>query len=263
VQVTSLGYVTDLALLELGGSAFEDHGDYLVIRTPHNPTFWWGNFLLLAHAPAPSRTEQWLTTFASTFPGTKHFALGVDDASTTLEDLSAFTTRQCAVQAQTVMTATDVHAPRSVNADAVCRALRSDEDWRQSIDLTVRCADEGQDPASYRMYATKKAETNRRNATAGHGEWFGAFVDDTLACQMGLFTAGSGLARFQSVETDPDSRRQGLAGTLVHHVSRFGFDQLGATKLVMVADPDYFAIDLYRAVGFVPAESQLQVERRA
>jgi hypothetical protein len=29
----------------------------------------------------------------------------------------------------------------------------------------------------------------------------------------------------------------------------------------MVADPDYFAIDLYRAVGFTPAETQLTAER--
>jgi len=79
---------------------------------------------------------------------------------------------------------------------------------------------------------------------------------------MGLFAAGPGLARFQSVETDPEHRRRGLAGTLVHHVSRHGFDHLGARTLVMVADPGYFAIDLYRAVGFDATESQLQVEHR-
>jgi hypothetical protein len=29
----------------------------------------------------------------------------------------------------------------------------------------------------------------------------------------------------------------------------------------MVADPNYFAIDLYRAVGFAPTETQIQIER--
>jgi hypothetical protein len=29
----------------------------------------------------------------------------------------------------------------------------------------------------------------------------------------------------------------------------------------MVADPNYFAIDLYRAVGFAATETQLQIER--
>jgi hypothetical protein len=29
----------------------------------------------------------------------------------------------------------------------------------------------------------------------------------------------------------------------------------------MVADPNYFTIDLYRAIGFAPTETQLQIER--
>ena len=79
---------------------------------------------------------------------------------------------------------------------------------------------------------------------------------------MGLVTAGPALARFQAVETHPDARGRGLAGTLVHHVSRYGFDTLGAETLVMVADPEYLAIRLYRSVGFSDSESQLQAERK-
>ena len=80
--------------------------------------------------------------------------------------------------------------------------------------------------------------------------------------QLGLVTPARGLARFQSVETDPAFRRQGLAGTLVHRASRWGLDEAGAEVLVMVADPDYFAVDLYRALGFESTETQLQVQGR-
>jgi predicted GNAT family acetyltransferase len=79
---------------------------------------------------------------------------------------------------------------------------------------------------------------------------------------MGLFTASPGLARFQNVKTHPDARGRGLAGTLVHRVSRYGFDELGADTLVMVADPDYLAIRIYRSVGFADTERQLQAERK-
>jgi predicted GNAT family acetyltransferase len=78
---------------------------------------------------------------------------------------------------------------------------------------------------------------------------------------MGLFSAGEGLARFQAVETDPEFRRRGLAGSLVHHMSRYGFNVLRARTLVMVADPNYFAMEIYRSLGFVASETQLQVER--
>jgi hypothetical protein len=42
VDVRSLGLRTELALRVLSGSLVEDRGDHLVVRTPDNPTFWWG-----------------------------------------------------------------------------------------------------------------------------------------------------------------------------------------------------------------------------
>ena len=78
---------------------------------------------------------------------------------------------------------------------------------------------------------------------------------------LGLFRAGHGLARFQSVETHPDARGRGLAGTLVHHASRHGLETLGAETLVMVADPGYLAIRIYRSVGFKVTEYQAQVQQ--
>jgi predicted GNAT family acetyltransferase len=96
---------------------------------------------------------------------------------------------------------------------------------------------------------------------AGHGVWFGAFLGDRLVSSMGLVRAGEGLARFQDVKTHPDARGRGLAGTLVHTVSRYGFDHLDAETLVMVADPDYLAIRVYRSVGFDDTETQLQALR--
>lgn len=38
--------------------------------------------------------------------------------------------------------------------------------------------------------------------------------------------------------------------------------ELAARTLVIVADPNYFAINLYRAVGFTPTQTQLQIGRR-
>ena len=51
MEIQGLGWRTDLALLEISGSVLEDRGDHLVVRTPDNPTFWWGNFLMLAGSP--------------------------------------------------------------------------------------------------------------------------------------------------------------------------------------------------------------------
>ena len=160
------------------------------------------------------------------------------------------------------MSASVVHEPPRPNHQATYRQLTSDDDWAQSIALRVACNDdEENDDPGHLEFTTLRAATNRALTLAGHGAWFGAFVDGRLLSQMGLVAASPGLARFQSVETHPDARGQGLAGTLVEQVSRYGFGELGASTLVMVADPDYSAIRLYRSVGFVNGESQLQAER--
>lgn len=261
MELTSLGYRTDLALLRLGGTQVEDRGGYLVVRSPHNPTHWWGNFLLLAQVPAPGASEPWLDRFVAEFPGAKHVALGFDGKDGSVADLGWFAGHGFTAEAQTVMTATEVHQPARLHRDAVYRALHSDEDWAQSVELRMRCNEREHEPMGYRTCVTAKAQTNRGLVEAGHGGWFGAFVDARLVTQMGLFSAGPGLARFQAVETDPHHRRRGLAGSLIHHASRYGFGELGARTLVMVADPNYFAIDLYRAVGFAATETQVQIER--
>ena len=95
----------------------------------------------------------------------------------------------------------------------------------------------------------------------GAGSWFGAFLEGRMVSGMGLFSDGNGLARFQSVDTHPDARGLGLAGTLVHHVSTYGLSTLRAKTLVMVADPGYHAIRIYRSVGFENTETQVQIER--
>jgi ribosomal protein S18 acetylase RimI-like enzyme len=261
VQITSLGYRTDLALLELGGSSVEDKGDHLVIRTPHNPSFWWGNFLLMQTVPPREETDRWLAEFAREFPDAKHLALGFDGVDGTVDDLATFSEAGLKAEASSVMTARSVHEPPRPQRAAEYRALASDHDWQQHVVLKAACMDEGHDPADYLAFATAKSATYRRLTEAGHGAWFGAFVDGALRSTMGLFRASAGLARFQSVETHPDFRGRGLAGTLVHHVARYGFDTLRAHTLVMVADPTYLAIRVYRSVGFAETQSQLQVER--
>jgi len=261
VDLTSLGYRTDLALLALGGSVIEDRGDHVVVRSPHNPGHWWGNFLLLPAPPAAEQTDHWLALFADEFPDADHVALGFDGVDGTADALAAFAKRGLRVEGQAVMTATSVHEPPRPNRDAEYRALSSDTDWDQLVELRVSCIDEGLDPQSYREFAVAKVATVRRLVEGGHGAWFGAFEDGRLLSGMGLFGAGADLARFQSVETLPEARGRGLAGTLVHHAGGYGFSRLGARTLVMVADPEYLAIRVYRSVGFTETETQLQAEK--
>lgn len=257
MKIRSLGLTTDLALLQLMGSEVEDCGDHLVVRTPTNPSFWWGNFLLL---PGPSQeVDRWLSRFEEAIPDADHRALAFDGTGDDVQRIGAFADAGLTCETSTVMTAHAVHEPANANRDAVYRALRSDEDWGQQVELNVACKDNGTTEEHHRVYAQQRADSVRALAEAGHGDWFGAFVDGVLLSAMGLFAAGPGLARFQRVETHPDARGKGLAGSLVHHVGRHGLSY--AHTLVMVADPTYSAIRLYRSVGFVDQEHYLEASR--
>jgi ribosomal protein S18 acetylase RimI-like enzyme len=259
MDIQGLGWRTDLALLEISGSVLEDRGDHVVVRTLDNPTFWWGNFVLLAGPPADAAdARQWLGVFEAEFPVAEHRTFGIDGTRGSAADASAFAALELETEVSSVMTATSVHRPPRPNREATYRPLESDADWEQQVELTMAGETVGYDLE----FSAGRANQHRRLAEAGHGQYWGAFEDGRLLSSMGLFRASPGLARFQTVKTHPDARGRGLAGTLVHEISRFGFGDLGAETLVMVADPEYLAIRVYRGVGFADTEVQIGVERK-
>lgn len=260
MDIRSLGYRTDLMIRALEGARIDDRGDYLVVRTPANPTYWWGNFLLLATSPPAGEAESWLATFAAEFPEAKHVALGIDITEVSAVNVREFVSCGLHLQRSAVLTARDVNQPPHPNRKATIRELSGDGDWRQAADLraVLYAGEPGADPE----FLQARIHAERTLTEAGHGAWFGAFLEGQLMAQLGLVTDGSGIARYQNVETHPAARRRGLAGSLVWHAARYGLTDLGATTLVMLADPMDAAIRVYRSVGFTDTETQVGFERQ-
>lgn len=262
MEIESLAFRTDLALLRLAGSEVEDRGSVVSVRTPGNPGHRWGNFHLLARPPRADEVETVIASYDAEFPASEHRTFGIDgttDQSALLSPLLAVGLRH---DGATVMTATSVRPPPRPNTEAEYRLLSSDDDWSQRVALSAAVDGDESDSAGYLAYATRRAHDDRALCEAGHAVWWGAFLGDRLASVMGLVDAGGGLGRYQSVETHPDHRGRGLAGSLVHRVAAHGFDQMGCHTLVMVADPDYVAIRVYRSVGFDDTETQTMLEQR-
>ncbi|MFI6586445.1 GNAT family N-acetyltransferase [Embleya sp. NPDC050493] len=257
--VTSLAYRTDLMLLTLQGSHVEERDDYLVVRTPANPTFHWGNFLLLAAPPSPGTAAAWIDTFRREFPDAAHVTLGVDGTTGAAGDPTDLAAAGLSVERSTVLTATTLHAPARPNTTATVRIAETDDDWAQAVALS-EATNPGFDPAAYREFVTRRVAGFRDLQARGHGAWFGAFEDDRLRAGLGLFTDAQGLARYQTVTTHPAHRNQGLASTLVHAAARHAQAHWSTETLVIVADPTYLAIDLYRALGFTDTETQIQLQ---
>lgn len=253
----SLAWRTDVALRAYAGGEVEDRGDHLIVRTPANPTFYWGNFLLLAAPPSTASVEHWLAVFEDAFPEAQHRTFGVDGCRGTLDDLGGFRAAGLGVEVSTVLTTHALAAaPPSVDG-AVVRPLSDDRDWEQQVELSMS----DPDLAGGREFATRRARAERGLVEDGHGVWWGAFVDDVLAASLGVFVASTGLARYQGVQTHPAYRRRGLCTALVHAAGRHALAELGARRLLIVADPDDDAVRVYRRAGFRDGETQLQAAR--
>jgi hypothetical protein len=236
VDVTSLGFQTDLMVRGLEGSEIIDHPDHVTVRSPANPEFWWGNFVLLPTQAAHGPARPWLELFRAEFPGAGHLALGVDGTGGPGSDLHSFAETGLEVNRESVLTAPALREPPRPNRDAEYRPLAGDSDWRQAVELQATSDAAGGGPAT-RAFTEARYAARRRATEAGHGAWFGAFRNGELLAQLGIFALGP-LARYQDVGTHPAAQRQGLAGTLVWVAGQYALGQLGARTLVILADPE-------------------------
>ena len=260
MEVRSLGFRTDLLVRSLAGSEIVDRGDHLVVRTPRHPDFHWGNFVLAGSPLAPGDAARWLTLFSDEFPGARHVAIGIDGTDGEVGEVDEVRALGMEAEVSTVLTTSRLREPTRRRHGAVCRMLGGCDDWRQALQLRLAVASgEGRDSREYREFLTGRVDESRHLVEAGRAAYFGAFVDGCLLSFLGLVRDDAGLARFQTVETHPDHRRQGLAGALIYAAGRHGVRHLGVATLVIVADPEGPAISLYRSLGFVDTERQVEL----
>ncbi|WP_372406514.1 GNAT family N-acetyltransferase [Streptomyces luteireticuli] len=269
MKVISLGFRTDLMLRAMAGSVLEDRPDHLVVRTPANPAFRWGNFVLLGRPPRSG--DRWEAVFDAEFPGAAYLALGVDGTDGDTGDAAELARLGATAEVSTVLTADRLVPPaRPLPAGTEVRPLAGDEDWAQAVGLR-RALDGPEPPEEHRLFVERRVAETRRLCEAGHGAWFGAFVDGRMRAGAGVFGHGvfgagvlgngGGAARYQNVETHPGFRGRGLASHVVHRAGRWALEDAAARTLVIVADPGYHAIRIYRKLGFEDTERQVQLTR--
>ena len=112
----------------------------------------------------------------------------------------------------------------------------------------------------YRRFTLEQMNGHRSLITRGAGFWLGAFLGDQLVGNLGIF-AINGSGRFQAVQTHPDFRRQGICRSLLYEGSQRLRASHGVVQFIIVAEPNYHAIGLYRSVGFLDAQKQVGVCR--
>ncbi|HEX7021645.1 MAG TPA: hypothetical protein VF171_02230, partial [Trueperaceae bacterium] len=125
MELASLGCRTDLFFHRFEGEV-TDRGDYLVVRTPSNPTYRWGNFLLFDRPPGEGDFGRWTELFALEVgepPMTEHMVFSWDATGGEPGYVLPFLEAGFALDESVVFATDRVQLPPKVNHEVVLRPL--------------------------------------------------------------------------------------------------------------------------------------------
>ncbi len=251
------GWATDLAVLELGGSTVQDRGDHLVIRTPANPDYHWGNFVAVLDPTTVDDADRWLGVFEGAFPDAAWRSLGLPSLPV---DADAWLRHRMKLETDEVLVAHVQPREPDLLAGYSVRQLRGD-DWELVVanEMAENERTGEYDPVGHERFARALVATRSALSERGVAAFFGAFAGDVLAADLGIVLCGR-RARYQAVGTQPEHRRRGLASHLLGVAARWAAER-GCDEWVIVTESTNPAGRVYRRAGFEPDAATAQAYR--
>jgi GNAT superfamily N-acetyltransferase len=252
------GWATDLAVLEHTGSVIEDRGDHLVVRTPRNPGYHWGHVVFVTDGDAVRDADKWIGTFREAHPEADWIAIGLIRMP---EDQSAWLAHGMELELDEVLTTRTLPVQKPLADGYTVRRLDGD-DWSLSVArLVADNARTGEhDPGSHERFAERLVQARRELSERGVAAFFGAFSGGALVAELGIVRCGT-TARYQSVGTEPEHRRRGLAAHLLGVAARWSAEG-GCDRWVIITEATNPAGRVYRGVGFKPDVGNAQAYRK-
>lgn len=251
------GWATDVAVLEHSGSLIEDRGDHLIVRTPSNPTFHWGNCLLVTDRDVVADAARWTVGFADAFPAADWIAIGLVAMP---DDASGWVAQRLELELDDVLVTSTLPRTGALADGYVARELTGDADWEQHVAREIR-DNVDYEPVAHERFLRARTASQRALTERGDAAFFGAFADGALLADLGIVRCGD-VARFQAVGTDAAHRRRGLASHLLGVAARWAADR-GCREWVIVTEATNPAGRVYRAAGFELADATVQAYRAA
>lgn len=212
------GWHTDLAVLRLTGSTVEPHPDHLVVRSPHNPSFHWGNFVLVTEAGDADDAARWAAVFRDAFPDADHVAIGLPR----VPSRGPWEAAGLLVDTDEVLYTTRLPEQRPLPDGYRAGAFR-DDDWEALVhlDLAENARTKTYGAVGHERFLRDSGRARRDLVARGAAQWFGAFDGEgSLVSALGIVLC-DGIGRYQSVGTHVAHRGRGLAGHLLGLAARW------------------------------------------
>lgn len=246
--------MTDCIFHKLNG-IIEKKDLYTVIRTPSNPTYYWGNLLHFEEAPNRKSFEIWMEYTKKEFgKDCGHVSFSWNEEAKGHVD--PFLEAGFEWDETIVLR---LHEPKlgfEANKEIKVRPIVTNEEWRAVVDLQIFMSDQ-EKTAEFIEFKEKAFETMRSIQERGYGSWWGAFLENRLVGDMGLFfDFENRIGRFQSVETHPNFQNQAICKTILKTVINDAINNKGIRDLVIVTETNNHARHVYRSCGFVDHSRQ-------
>lgn len=261
MKLRSLVLRTDMMFNRFSGEII-DRGDYLVIRTPSRPDYFWGNYLIMNHPPQAGDLEKWIELFEKEIgPRNERSFIAItwDSIDGEQGKIKPFSDFGFSVHKSIILTAQSIHQPSKFRSELTVHPLSSDEDWDQFIDIHFDPDWTYGEADTQRQFLKDKRDHLRVMVDADLGLRFGVELEGKIVGELGIYWDDK-IGRFNEVATHRDYRRQGVCSTLVYTVAKFVLETKGIDTLVMEADDGYHAAKIYESVGFIPSEKNVSLE---
>lgn len=261
-DMVGVGIQTDLMLLRPFAD-FDRTSAGLRVATRGFPTYWFGNMLVVDDMPDDPRTA--IAMFQSEFsdvPDIRHITFLWDSGPLDAEIKARYVAAGFDIDVDCTLTTAMPNAPKLAPQGIDLRPIVTQADYDQVVALQFEIGkDDYPDADDYLTYLRQNIDTHRKRVAAGMGQWFGAFEDDRLVSNMGLF-AQNGIARYQEVGTEVSYRGRGIASALIHYAAQSIKTQHAVQTFVIVAMDQSNAQRLYVKCGFALLDKTYSACRR-
>lgn len=254
MRLESIGFQTDLIFWRYGGRV-QDRGEYLLVETPRNRGWHFGNLLVFRHLPREGDHERWPALFRREFthaPEVRHMVFNWRADGERLGLVEPFISAGFRLEINPILGARALHPPPRPNDEMEVRPIDTDDAWAEVLEGHVRHRDGVHEEGPYRRFIERRFDDYRRLVEEGRGAWYGAFAGRRLVGDCGLFREGD-TGRYQYVLTHPEYRRRGVAATLVHKVGDAAL-RAGLVRRLVISAADADVTRIYASVGFEPVE---------
>ena len=254
MKIKSQGFLTDL-MFHQERAEIEKHEDYMVIKTPDNPYYFWGNFIFLYNPPRVESIDIFESLFEEKFSSMpiEHIAFTWDYSEKNDQFYNNFQKIGYEIEKTKVLIADYLDVPRKCNQEIQIKQIETADEWNLVFENQIQCRESHFSEDSYRQFLEPKFLNYKKMIDDKKGYWFGAFLNNLLVADLGLFFENQ-VARYQAVETLPQYRSKGICSTLLYRSSLILLDKVEIKTFVITAAFDYHAARIYQSLGFKESE---------